>query len=98
MKIFDRKLGRDFLAQLPNSPGVYRIYDDQGALIYVGKAKSLRRRLAQYRNTKRIKKHSKMRSIIRDSACVQWEVCASELEACLRENELIQAHRPKWNV
>src|SRR5438876_3484169 len=54
---FDRKFGPEFLESLPGSPGVYLVYDRQEELIYVGKAKNLKRRLSQYRNTLRRKKH-----------------------------------------
>ena len=98
MKLFDRKFGKEFMASLPPLPGVYRIFDPQGALIYVGKAKNLRRRLSQYRNAKRRKKHLKMRKIVTDADRIEFEVCENELEACLREAKLIQELRPKWNV
>lgn len=95
---FDRTFGATFLATLPEFAGVYRFYDDAGVLIYVGKAKNLRRRLAQYRNAKRRKKHAKMRSIVADAVRVEFETCADEFAALKLENEWIQAHRPKWNV
>ena len=64
VRSFDRKFGADFLASLPDSPGIYLVYDGAGELIYVGKAKNLKRRLAQYRNTQRLKKHRRMRGIV----------------------------------
>lgn len=79
-------------------PGVYRVYDANNHLIYVGKAKNLRRRLSQYRNAKRIKKHLKMRTVVTNADRIEYEVCASELDALLLETRLIQDHRPKWNV
>ena len=57
---FDRKFDAEFLESLPGSPGVYLVYDQQEELIYVGKAKNLKRRLSQYRNTMRRKKHRRM--------------------------------------
>jgi excinuclease ABC subunit C len=98
MKSFDRKFGAEFFAALPVQPGVYRVYDASDVLIYVGKAKNLRRRLGQYRNAKRRKRHLKMRAIIRDAARIETVVCDSELDACLLEAREIQAFRPKWNV
>ncbi len=98
MRIFDRKFGKDFLAQLPASPGVYRVYDSKDELIYVGKAKNLRRRLAQYRNAKRRKKHLKMKEIVKGAARLEYETCPTELDACLLENRLIRQHRPRWNI
>jgi len=92
------KLGQAFLDSVPRDPGVYRIYDDQSRFIYVGKAKNLKRRLGQYKNAKRRKKHRKMRKILENAARIDFEVCKSELDAELLETQLIQSHRPKWNV
>ena len=49
LRRFDRKFGAEFLASLPQSPGVYLVYDESNELIYVGKAMNLKRRLTQYR-------------------------------------------------
>jgi excinuclease ABC subunit C len=48
-RAFDRRLGDDFLATVPRSPGVYRVLDAGGVVVYVGKAVNLRRRLSRYR-------------------------------------------------
>jgi excinuclease ABC subunit C len=98
MKAFDRKFGQEFIDTLPAAPGVYRVHDSSGQLIYVGKAKNLRRRLAQYRNAKRRKKHLKMRAIVKDAGRIEFETCESHREACLLEARLIQSHRPRLNV
>jgi excinuclease ABC subunit C len=95
---FDRKFGADFLESLPCSPGVYLVYDQQGELIYVGKAKNLKRRLAQYRNTPRLKKHRRMHGIVKEAARIQTQRAESHLDACLTEAMLIQKHRPRWNI
>ena len=86
------------LSAIPSLPGIYRFFDNQNILIYVGKAKSLRRRLSQYKNAKRRKKHRKMRKILEQSAKLDIEVCQSDLEAQILEAQIIQSHRPKWNV
>jgi hypothetical protein len=98
LRTFDQKFGKAFMATLPALPGVYRVFAEDGALIYVGKAKNLRRRIGQYRNAKRRKKHLKMRSIVKDAARIEFEVCPTELDACLLEARLIQDHRPRWNT
>jgi excinuclease ABC subunit C len=98
VRVFDRKFGADFLAGVPSAPGVYRLYDAVGALLYVGKAGDLRRRLAQYRTTRRTKKDRKRRALVGAAAGIAWDVCASELEAALREVQLIQSLRPPANV
>jgi hypothetical protein len=95
---FDRRLGDDFLATVPRQPGVYRVLDARGVVVYVGKAVNLRRRLAQYRNATRRKKHRKMREIVKSASSVAFEPCATELEAELREAALIRELRPRWNA
>jgi excinuclease ABC subunit C len=95
---FDRTFGAGFLASVPAQPGVYRLYDAEGALVYVGKAADLRRRLAQYRTTRRVKRDRKRRRLIATATRIAWEVCASETEAALREIRLIQMLRPRENV
>jgi GIY-YIG catalytic domain-containing protein len=98
VRIFDRKFGVDFLATVPLEPGVYRLYDPAGALLYVGKARNLRRRLAQYRTTRRTKKDRKRRELVRLADRIEWQACASELEASLTEIGLIQTLCPRRNV
>jgi hypothetical protein len=98
MHRFDRKFGADFLAGVPAVPGVYHLYDAAGVLLYVGKARNLRRRLGQYRTTRRIKAHRKRRDLVRAAARIEWQVCASELDALLTEIRHIQALRPRKNV
>ncbi len=97
-RAFDRKLGEDFLATVPRAPGVYRVLDGAGVVVYVGKAVNLRRRLSQYRNASRRKKHRKMREIVQSASSVEFEACATELEAELLETALIQALKPRWNI
>ncbi len=95
---FDRKFGAQFLESLPGSPGVYLVYDQQDELIYVGKAKNLKRRLSQYRNTLRRKKHRRMRGIVKEAARIEIQCAETHLDACLTEAMLIQKHRPRWNI
>jgi hypothetical protein len=97
-RVFDRRLGDDFLATVPRAPGVYQVLDARGEVVYVGKAINLRRRLAQYRHATRRKKHRKMREIVKSAASIAFEPCASELEAELREAALIRELRPRWNA
>lgn len=98
MRTFDRKFGPDFLAGVPSAPGVYRLHDASGAVIYVGKARDLRRRLAQYRTAGRTRTDRKRRRLVRAAARIAWQVCASELDAALTEVALIQDLRPRENV
>ena len=98
MRLFDEKFGRDFLGGVPAAPGVYRFYDAAGALLYVGKATSLRRRLGQYRTAGRKKKESKRRALVEAAARIEWDSCESALAAALTEIRLIQTLRPRRNI
>ena len=95
---FDRKFGVEFLESLPGSPGVYLVYDRQDELIYVGKAKNLKRRLSQYRNALQRKKHRRMRGIVREANRIEIQSVHTDFDACLTEMMLIQKLRPRWNI
>jgi predicted GIY-YIG superfamily endonuclease len=97
-KAFDRKFGSELLAELPTSPGVYLFKDDDGAVLYVGKAKNIRRRLQSYRNASRRKAHRKMRKLVREASTLEVKLQESEQAALLLENELIRSLRPPHNV
>lgn len=98
LKRFDRKFGRDFLSESTTGPAVYLFRDGAGEVLYVGKAKNARRRLAQYRNATRRKAHRKMRAIVREAESLEIRAQSSEAEALLVENELIRSLRPPFNV
>jgi len=98
VRLFDRKFGSDFLAAVPPAPGVYRLYDGEGTLLYVGKSANLRRRLGQYRTAGRRKKDRKRRALVTAAARISWEVCESDLAAALAEIRLIQLLRPPQNI
>jgi len=89
------RLGAAFFRELPRAPGVYRMFDDAGQLIYVGKAKDLRARLASYRRT--AGQGRKTVRLIHEARRIEWETCADETSASLRENELIRTLRPRFN-
>lgn len=80
----------------PRCPGVYGMVDAAGELIYVGKAKSLRARLLSYFRTR--SRDPKAGRIIRKARAIVWEPAPSEFGALLRELELIQRWRPRFNV
>src|SRR5262249_11006536 len=98
VRTFDAKFGQRFLEGVPRCPGVYRIYDESGALLYVGKAADLRRRLAQYRTTRRTKHARKRRALVRSAARIEGDVAESAMAASLREVRLIQELAPRENV
>ena len=95
---FDQKFGEGLLAQVGTGPGVYRYADSAGVVIYVGKAKNLRRRLASYRNAGRKKAHRKMRRIVKAASSLSYEAVDTEEAALLLENTLIRELRPVLNV
>ena len=95
---FDRKFGVDLLRDLPAAPAVYLFKDEGGAVLYAGKAKNVRRRLASYRNAGRRKAHRKMRTLVREAHSLEVRLQASETEALLLENRLIRTLRPRYNV
>lgn len=95
---FDGKFGSDRLREVPREPGVYLFLDSNGRVLYVGKAKDLRRRLACYRNASRRKAHRKMRTLVRLAASLEVRPQQSETQALLLENQLIRSLRPPHNV
>ncbi|MCC6621831.1 MAG: GIY-YIG nuclease family protein [Deltaproteobacteria bacterium] len=94
---FDTKFGAELLAEVPREPGVYRFFDAAGEVVYVGKAKDLRRRLSQYR-VARGRRGKKPRLVVADAVELDWQTCASELDAEITEVRLIQSLRPRHNV
>ncbi len=98
VKTFDRKFGATFVADLPTTPAVYLFRDDAERVIYVGKAKNVRRRLSAYRNATRRKAHRKMRAIVRAAASLEVRHVATDGEALVLENELIRSLRPMFNL
>ncbi len=95
---FDRKFGRAYLDTVPHLSGVYIFRDENSEAVYVGKAKNLYRRLSQYRLAPGRKPYRKMRTIVRASATLEYQICASEKEALLLENQLILKHKPSLNI
>src|SRR5262245_26243741 len=83
-------------ADCPRRPGVYAMLQEHGDLIYVGKAKNLRGRLLSYFRPK--SRDPRAGRIIRQARTIVWEAWTTELQALLRELELIRRWRPRWNV
>lgn len=97
-RLFDGKFGSGLLRELPREPGVYLFLDAEGRVLYAGKAKDLRRRLAGYRNASRRKAHRKMHTLVRLAASLEVRPQESETQALLLENRLIRTLRPPYNV
>jgi predicted GIY-YIG superfamily endonuclease len=98
MKRFDRKFGGDLIDSLPRTPAVYLFKDQKSQVLYVGKAKNIRRRLSDYRNASRRKVHRKMRTLVREASALEVRLQPSEQHALSLENELIQTLRPPYNI
>ena len=84
------------LKVLPNKPGVYQYYDKSGTIIYVGKAKDLKKRVASYFNKKL--DSGKTRVLVRQIEDIKYIVVDTELDALLLENNLIKKYQPKYNI
>lgn len=85
-----------FLANVTGAPGVYRMLDARGEILYVGKARNLRKRLASYfRNTG---VPLKTRSMMAQMVSIEVTSTHTEVEALLLENNIIKQHRPRYNV
>ncbi len=93
----DNSFLREQVALLPLSPGVYQFVDRSGTVIYVGKAKSLRKRVSSY--FVQSKEHSaKVRVLVRQIAEIRHIVVGSETDALLLENSLIKTLQPRYNI
>lgn len=97
-RAFDKTFGTALVDGLPTGPGIYLFRDADRRVLYVGKAKNIKRRLQSYRNASRRKVHRKMRTLVREASSVEVRAQASEREALLQENALIRELRPPYNV
>lgn len=93
----EERLGREFFDGLPKKPGVYKMYGERQRLLYVGKAKDLRNRLFTYRRANTGSVSRKTIRLIRMVHRIELELCATEKEALLLENDLIRTERPEFN-
>lgn len=84
------------LKVLPDKPGVYQYYNKSGTIIYVGKAKNLKKRVSSYFNKNQ--DSGKTRMLVRRIEDIKYIVVDSELDALLLENNLIKKYQPKYNI
>ena len=84
------------VSTLPQTPGVYQYYDKNGQLLYIGKAKNLKKRVASYFN----KTHeiARTRILVKQIVDIKHIVVATETDALLLENNLIKKYQPKYNI
>lgn len=86
----------DLIENSPNAPGIYKMYDADGTLLYVGKAKNLSKRLKQYLDISKLEPHKQvMRTLV---SRVDWDITATESDALLLEQNLIKTLKPKYNI
>ena len=88
---------KPLLDTLPTKPGVYRYYDVDGGLLYVGKAVNLRSRVRSYFQQSAAHSGKTLR-LVSKVAHIEWTITASDLEALLLEMNLIKRHRPHYNI
>ena len=84
------------LKNIPEKAGVYRYYDKNETLLYVGKAKNLKKRVSSYFNKKQ--EHGKTKVLVSKIHDIKYVVVPTEIDALLLENNLIKKHQPKYNV
>ncbi len=82
-------------SSIPDAPGAYLFRDPDGRVIYVGKARSLRKRLANYWSRPL---HPRTEAMVTAAASVEWIVASGEVDALMLEYNLIQEHRPRFNI
>src|ERR1700722_8452044 len=92
-KTFDHK---EYTASLPRRPGVYRMFDGDGEILYVGKAKSLKDRVTTYFNPSNVV--PKIQALVQQIARIEVTDTNSEAEALLLEYNLMKAHKPRFNI
>ncbi|HAH34179.1 MAG TPA: excinuclease ABC subunit C [Flavobacteriaceae bacterium] len=84
------------VSTLPDTPGVYQYYDKNGQLLYIGKAKNLKKRVASYFN--KTHDNARTRILVKQIVDIKHIVVATETDALLLENNLIKKYQPKYNV
>lgn len=87
---------RAYVRRLPDRPGVYRMLDAGGTIVYVGKARSLKSRVGSYFRADQLQ--PKVQALVRVVAGIEVTVTNSDTEALLLEHNLIKSHRPRFNV
>ena len=87
---------KGIVLNLPESPGIYQYLNDEGIIIYVGKAKNLKRRVSSYFN--REHPNGKTRLLVSKIADIKYIVVKTEEDALLLENNLIKKYKPRYNV
>lgn len=87
---------KSLVAVLPNQPGIYQFFDDAGTIIYIGKAKDLKKRVTTY--FAREHDHRKTALLVRNIIDIRHMVVQTEQDALLLENNLIKKYQPRYNI
>ncbi|HRG57512.1 MAG TPA: excinuclease ABC subunit UvrC [Bacteroidia bacterium] len=85
------------IKSLPDKPGIYQYFDENGVIIYVGKAKVLKKRVTSYFNRDN-QLDRKTQALVKNIADIKFIIVETELDALLLENNLIKKYQPKYNV
>lgn len=88
---------KEILASIPSSPGIYRYYNKEDVLIYVGKAKDLKKRVSSY-FTKQAQYNRKTEKLVSEIERIEFTIANSEFDALLLENNFIKQNQPKYNI
>lgn len=88
---------KEAIHRLPDSPGVYRFYNSDGELIYIGKAKNLKKRVNSY-FTKAAGVNRKTLKLVSEITGIEYTVADTEFDALLLENNFIKENQPKYNI
>jgi excinuclease ABC subunit C len=87
---------QSILSTLPDKPGIYQYFDKRGTIIYIGKAKSLRKRVSSYFH--KTHEYGKILYLVKSIADIKFIVVETEYDALLLENNLIKKYQPRYNV
>lgn len=90
------KLIADYVKRLPHKPGVYRMFDEHGTVLYIGKAKDLKKRVTAY--TQYARHPVRLQRMIRATRTMEFVITESETEALLLEASLIKRLKPRYNI
>lgn len=88
---------RDLIINLPHNPGVYKYYNAEGTIIYIGKARDLKKRVSSYFN-KQAYENKKTRILVSKIEDIEYTVVDTEIDALLLENNLIKEFQPRYNI
>lgn len=85
------------IKNLPEKPGIYQYFDEDGVIIYIGKAKVLKKRVSSYFNSDH-QHDKKTLALVRNISAIKFIIVETELDALLLENNLIKKYQPKYNI